>query len=668
MMRPIRLLTPQRRTLPWIFVWGTVFAATLLAYAPGLSGGFMFDDYASIIRNPDLRIDTLDIAQLKQAALSSHTGPLKRPVSLLSFALNYYATALDPFYFKLTNVIIHLLNGLGLACLTYLILLALKRLSPTELSTSRIAAITLAVTAAWLLHPLNLTAVLYIVQRMTSLAALFVIWGLVLYALGRLRMQAGSGGPLLVVAGLVPFTVLAVFSKENGVLLPVYAFLMELALFRFRRSDGTRDRRILGIFFVTLALPVLAAMLFLLSHPNFILHGYATRTFTLPERLLTEPRVLFFYLRMIFLPENSALGLFHDDFALSHGWLSPVTTLPAAIGLVTLLTAGIILLKRHPLAGLGILWFFASHAIESTIFPLELVHEHRNYLAIYGPLLVAFYYALRPYRKAHYARLRTIAALAMLALFGVTTALRADQFGNEFSRTLYAVRHHPLSSRSNFAAGRMYTITLRQQPSDRHEAYYLTARHYLQESYRLDSQSSAALFTLIYLNATTGHELDSPALRELEHRLMYAPFAPANRSWLALLVDWQVAGNTNLSTNQFLGLLEASLHNDSMPAMDRGFVLTLISGYYSNHLRDATAALDYARRATVAAPSQPLFHVNFARVLIVAGNLKRAEEQIQLAAVNDPLHTATRAIDGTREMLARARNISTDTPATVDRR
>ncbi len=160
----------------------------LLAYSPGLSGDFLFDDDANIVHNDNIHIHKLTPASLKGAALSGHSGPLKRPVSMLSFALNYYFAGLDTFYFKLTNVVIHLLNGIGLFFLTRLILAAYRERHEPRLTDRHLLVLSLAVSAAWLLHPLNLTGVLYVVQRMTSLSALFVIWGLVLYMAGRRRM------------------------------------------------------------------------------------------------------------------------------------------------------------------------------------------------------------------------------------------------------------------------------------------------------------------------------------------------------------------------------------------------------------------------------------------------------------------------------------------------
>ena len=104
--------THMRRFLPY-FCLAVALVATFFVYQRGLSGPFLFDDGPNIVRNANLAIHDLSPASLTQAAWSGHSGPLLRPLSMMSFAANYYATGLDPYYFKLTNLVIHLFNGLG---------------------------------------------------------------------------------------------------------------------------------------------------------------------------------------------------------------------------------------------------------------------------------------------------------------------------------------------------------------------------------------------------------------------------------------------------------------------------------------------------------------------------------------------------------------------------
>ena len=95
-----------------IFFLIVILLVTIFIYIPGLSGDYVFDDSANILENQKLVLEHLTLDQLSRAWYSGDAGPLGRPVSMLSFALNYYLIgSFEPYYFKLTNLFIHLLNG-----------------------------------------------------------------------------------------------------------------------------------------------------------------------------------------------------------------------------------------------------------------------------------------------------------------------------------------------------------------------------------------------------------------------------------------------------------------------------------------------------------------------------------------------------------------------------
>lgn len=102
-------------------------ALTLLIYLPGLNGPFVFDDFTNIVQNSALTVHNLDWDQLAQAALSSNAGPLQRPLSMLSFALNVYFGGLDAYAFKWVNLLIHLLNGVLVYSLLYRVMRVWRR-------------------------------------------------------------------------------------------------------------------------------------------------------------------------------------------------------------------------------------------------------------------------------------------------------------------------------------------------------------------------------------------------------------------------------------------------------------------------------------------------------------------------------------------------------------
>ncbi|HKK14979.1 MAG TPA: hypothetical protein VKA14_09985, partial [Gammaproteobacteria bacterium] len=161
--------------------------ATVTLYWPGVHGSFALDDYPNIVDNPAVHLSDLRPDSLLAAAFSSHAGILGRPVSLLSFALNEYLWGPAPYSMKVTNIIIHVCNGLLVYAVAGLILLAWRNRFRPELDKSLIQWTAVAMATAWLVLPINLTAVLYVVQRMTSLAGMFTLAGIALYLWGRLR-------------------------------------------------------------------------------------------------------------------------------------------------------------------------------------------------------------------------------------------------------------------------------------------------------------------------------------------------------------------------------------------------------------------------------------------------------------------------------------------------
>ncbi len=249
----LSLSTPSTRQR---LLLGGLFLACVAVYLRGLFGGFVFDDYGSIVDNPSLR--NLDGSSLHwlALALSSNAGILRRPLSMLSFGVDFSLFGLSPLAFKLTNLALHLFNGALLYALAKR--LVPRLIEPTDAQGQPVAATAFALvaTAFWLLHPLNVSNVVYIVQRMNLLATLFMLAGLLCYAEGRERVLRGERGLFMSIAGILAFGLLAVFSKENGALITAYAFVIEAICYRFA-APSLRQRRTIQVFFwATLALPV----------------------------------------------------------------------------------------------------------------------------------------------------------------------------------------------------------------------------------------------------------------------------------------------------------------------------------------------------------------------------------------------------------------------------
>jgi hypothetical protein len=396
---------------------------TWLCYQPGLGGPFLLDDPVNI---PQTELPRLTLAAVEDKIFTDpNVSPFFRTIGRLSFALTIHFHGLDAFSFKYQNLMLHLINGL---LMFWLVWLLAARLGP-EGASARHLWFAFAVAAIWLLHPLQVSTVLYAVQRLMLLATMFVLLALISYVKGRVLAQTRpAAGTALALAGTLAFGTLGVMSKETAALLPLFVVAIEFFVFRFAFDDEARRRRLGVLLGAVAVVPTLAAVLYGVTRiPDFAL-SYAGRDFDLPERLMTQAHVLLMYLRLFFVPVPGEMSLFHDNFpvtrALDAGTVA-LTLLYAA-----LLATAVWLRRRLPLTALGIAWFFAAHLLESTILPLELAFEHRNYLALLGPALVLVD-ALRQLSGSRLLRRALPAALAgLLLILGLNTAARASVWGD----------------------------------------------------------------------------------------------------------------------------------------------------------------------------------------------------------------------------------------------
>lgn len=628
-------------------------AGTAWVYYPGLHGGFVFDDLTNISDNGALAITRLDADSLERAALSRSGGISSRAISMVSFAVNYHFSGLTPFPYKLTNLAVHLLNGLGLFFLTGLILRAYRDRHASRLSTAHIRVLSVAVTAAWLLHPINLTNVLYVVQRMNSLSTLFIVMGLICYVHGRMRFDRGPWGAVSICAAFVIFTPLAVLCKENGALLPLYALVLEVTLFGLR-SNRPRGRAFLrGVFGVFLLLPLLGFLAYLSLDPDWLTSGYLTRDFSLDERLLTEARVLWFYVFITLIPDIRNMGLYHDDMAVSHGLFQPLTTAPALAGIVLLLAAAALCYRRAPMVTLGILFFFAGHSMESTILPLELVHEHRNYLPVYGILLALFYYIGYPGPYWNRWRVRHAAVVVLIGAFAVATTVRASQWSDPkvFNRT--EVAHHPESPRANFGLGEEYLTYVEHGLPNRAENFR-KARQYFARATLADKHFTNGLFGMIILYTSLKLHPPPAIVQTLAQRLAQAPFASNTANMLAKLITCQENRVCHLKKRQLELLMVAALTNKTLTGIHKASVYTSASRYFALQNK-YPEALRYAEKAAQSAPGELQYRLNVVYWLISMGRLDEARQRLDAAKARDTLGRHTQYITEQEKRLSDAR-------------
>lgn len=443
--------------IPWISL-SALLALTWMAYHPGLYGDFLFDDFANL---PALGSTgpVTHWATFFRYITSGKADPTGRPLTLLSFLIDGHDWPTAAYPFKRTNVLLHLVNGTLLA--TLLVGLGKRHFlpeTPQTLVRIRMAAVTAA--GLWLIHPLFVSTVLYVVQREAMLPMTFELIGLLLWLHGRDLMVQGrrAAGTTWIILGLVACTGLATLSKANGVLLPLYAVLTEYLLLRkspsicsstssFPSKPSPSYRR---LFLLVAWLPS-AILLTYLAYLGIVgaIHGVG-RPWSIWQRLMTEPRVLFDYLDLLWLPRPFTPGLFNDQIVASHSLWAPLTTSLALLGVGVLIIAGWKIRRRHPVLAFAILFYFAGQLLESTTVALELYYEHRNYIPampMFWPLSLWLWDAGHD-RPRGYERLKIALITVLLLGLGAMTRVRAELWGNGHQQALLWATLNPASPRA----------------------------------------------------------------------------------------------------------------------------------------------------------------------------------------------------------------------------
>ncbi len=602
-----------------------LFALCALAYAAGLGGGFLFDDFQNIASNGVLRAIGTPAQDWLALALSSDAGLLRRPISMLSFGLNVLLFGMNPFAFKLANLGIHLANG----ALIYVIgkRIALRLISPGPGTTIRPETLALVAAGLWLLHPLNVSGVVYIVQRMNELAVFFTLAGLLAYIDGRTRMLQGEAALGQTILGLCVFGLLAVFSKENGALISAYALVVEAMCFHFEARRSGQRQVIKGFFWLTVGLPVAAFAAYLALHPQWLSSSYSVRDFTLYERLLSEARILCDYLLWIFVPSPSWMGIYHDDIATSTGPFNPLSTLPAIGFLLALVALAWKLRLQSPGFAFGVAWFLAGHAMESTILPLELVFEHRNYLPMAG-LLLGTVCAVAPWLVSRWpARVTAVGGAALIFLCGGLTAVRAASWGDPLVLAITDARHHPDSSRSQYEAGRAIVVAGAAK-GERAKAD-VEAEPYFERSATLDKNHIAPATELMLIRASLG-PVSASSLDDLAGRLRRATSFTQASAFLDMLTSASMK-DLSISPANFSTLVEAALANPHFPPKVRAMIMNNYGAYQFNIVHDQQSAITWTMAAATEEPANPYFQLNLAKIALALKQTDKAMAYLDAA-------------------------------------
>ncbi|KAA8733311.1 hypothetical protein F4V57_08790 [Acinetobacter qingfengensis] len=604
---------------------------TFFIYYQGLKGNYVFDDPANILDNKALAINTLNFENLRAAFYSGDAGPLGRPISMLSFALNHYFTGFDPFYFKITNLVIHLINGILIYIFSLQIFnwLAISRTNIKKNTT----LMALAIASIWLVHPINLTSILYVVQRMTSLSTLFGFLAIVFYCSWRIKNSTISFS-VISWLGIVLSLTASIFSKESGLLFIGLIYWIELLIFQGKnlQQQDIKLGKFKLIQYLWVGVILGFILLIYIAVPYISTSISGNRDFNTIERLLTESRVIFYYLKLIFFPLLSDLSLYHDDFIISSSFTHPITTLWSILGLIIISLISLIIAKRFPLILFAWGWYVISQLMESTFISLELVHEHRNYFGTIGFILAAVFYTTQISSQKIKLTIYFF-GLVYFCNLSFTTWQRANLWSNLVDQGLYEATMHPQSDRANYQMARVFMQLMQNEP-DKKTYYAEQAWKYLELAKRSYKPGNGAWFAELHLASYLNQPISNRVVDELVYNLQHHPFYNSNLSFLSAFANCQIEGDCHVEHNQAVRIISASLENSKTSPDIQAELYKLLAQYFVSVAHDFQKGEEFMQDA-IKLKQDTNGYLIFAQIYRLQHKFTEAQQQLNLAIKSD---------------------------------
>lgn len=351
--------------MPWFLYFGT------------LSYPFFFDDLANIVYNLDIQDSSRIFKRLiYRSGFGMGQNDPSRPITFLTYALNFSLGGFTPFGYRLFNLLLH-------SCVTLLIFFLTKRLVKLNFR-EEFPLLPFFVAFIFACHPIHIEVATYISGRADGLATLFYLLSLLLF----LKSDENKVyGPL----SLITFT-LSFWSKPIGVTFPLMVLLIDLLF--LPRSDFRKRIWTHLSYWILLAGFLLFRILYLGGLGDRITDPFSQ--WTRISYLLTQPYAILKYIQLLFVPIGQSVDHFVSP---SLGFLDLRTLIGLTfLSWLTFLTY--LFGKKFPATSKWIwfsfLWFFITLSPTSSIFPInDAITERRLYLPSWGFFLaVGVFYQL----------------------------------------------------------------------------------------------------------------------------------------------------------------------------------------------------------------------------------------------------------------------------------
>jgi len=430
-----------------------IIVITIAVYYIGLSGPFLYDDFINL--RPFENLSSFSIDDVKYLLFGNISSDLGRPLSMLTFLIQPHTFPVNAFPYKVINLLIHCINGV---LVYYFCTLLLQNIGPLKKNIQEnIKLIAFMTMSLWLLHPLFVSTTLYAVQRMAQLSCLFILLTLIYFYRTPFPEFKNIKTFIIPTINITLLISLGVFSKENAAL--VFPMLLVLGLNRAAGKECIWYRRWLLSLTLIPILIILYKIGPLLSEQAYELSGYS-----MFERLITQINVLADYLFQVLLPQENRMTILHDDYPLKTNLFEYRTLINLGIILSLIFLA---IKTKDKIIKLGISWFFIWHILESTILPLLLYFEHRNYIPAIGILLIISYGLVLIYDRLKEKQLiKNAIVFFPITILALKTFILSSIWANEQSLAIHWYKNHPKSELS------FYNLVNTLEKMQNHESAY----------------------------------------------------------------------------------------------------------------------------------------------------------------------------------------------------
>ncbi len=554
-----------------------IFIIAVIVYSPAARAPFYLDDNSRIVENSLLR----SFSSLK---FLWEYDPL-RFIPNTTFAINYYFNGIDPVGYHVGNIAIHILN-------TFIVFFLMKLLCGCgslikSIDRKYLNSLAFAASLIFLLHPIQTSAVTYVVQRSTLLVATFYFSSVLLYILFKLKKS------MVCYIGSLVCATMGVFCKPIIITLPFIIILCEL--FCLGTTDARPKRHFVNVVPYLLIIFIAFVGYNFLSFNSFSFGHLTAMTretiiISRASYLLTQFNVLITYIWLLFFPFNQNLDY---DYPIATNLFS-FPTVFSFLFLVLLIFFAWNQRKKHPVISFCILWFFLALSSESSIFPIsDVIFEHRLYIPMFGFALFLPYYIFMIFKNK-----RVVYGLLALIILGFSTLsyIRNDLWSRKTDFLTDVVKKSPNKARAKLNLGAHYSNI----------GNYSMALFYINKALAIEPDSGPAFYSKALLYDKTGQKEES--LRNYTQAIKLNPAhinAYVNRGYIYLMDE-----KYTLALEDFLKALKINPQNENANN-NIGVVYFKQSNY--------PAALDYFNKVVKINP----------RNLVASDNIKALESLLK---------------------------------------